>query len=666
MTKRILSLVLCLTIIVGELVFFPAPVKAEQGSGSQIPTKPYFVDGDPTNLNNPSITYTRTYPEGSDRVTLEKIISKTDKENEFDITLNVKTYDIIKNTPVPVDAAVTIVLDYSYSMDPTDDIKPMRTAVKNFIDGFGSDANGAKRYVSVVVYGTNVHILQPTSGTNWYDVSNSTTRTNLKNAVEKQSQESSYPRTNTQGGLIWANNLMQDDKVKDFDHRYVILMTDGMPNTILLKSSDTTGSTNQSKWPADTTLGWPNDKRYEVDNSDGNHDEYIYAADRATQEAEKIRDQGIEIHALGYGDDINKWLYAQGQLTGSRYKKDANSQGISSNGKQLITGEEWLTDYIGDYYYDATDKIDLGDQFASITEKITSSARAWVVKDPMGENIKLMGIYDSNGQLSSATHGATTNGDGINWDLTTISAITDTTGSKTSYLYTLRYRIKLDTLADDFSTDIIYKTNGDTTVDYVLYENDVPDGPYTGEFSVPSVKGYKDSQTGPINFQFVKTDDNNTPLGQAVFTLTTKDDPSWSMEVKSDSNGIVTFEDIPSGHDYLLTEVEAPTGYAKFDKPYHVKVHYGQISVTDENDQPVDVGKLTVPNEDYILPVKKIWMDNATTHPEISVTLKVGQKTQTINHSKVGIYMKRYQVLLEIFLVFSEKLLYSLFETTCH
>ena len=185
MTKRILALVLCLTIIVGELVFFPAPVKAGS-EPSQITD--YYTDPNPDDTTNHKTDIYRKQA-GDDPVWVTKQISKTDKENEFDIKLQVETQSEIIPPP-PVNSAVVIVLDISYSMNS--DLDKMKTAANNFIDKYAETALGGKRYVSVVLYGTDVE-----TDETWYNAATSSGKTTPQstiNAVQESTNTGLAPR----------------------------------------------------------------------------------------------------------------------------------------------------------------------------------------------------------------------------------------------------------------------------------------------------------------------------------------------------------------------------------------------------------------------------------------------------------------------------------------
>ena len=73
-------------------------------------------------------------------------------------------------------------------------------------------------------------------------------------------------------------------------------------------------------------------------------------------------------------------------------------------------------------------------------------------------------------------------------------------------------------------------------------------------------------------------DEQNSPLAGAEFILTTADDSNWSMTATSGSDGVVLFEDVPSGHTYMLKENSAPRDFIKSDTTYTLIVSYGELS----------------------------------------------------------------------------------------
>ena len=51
------------------------------------------------------------------------------------------------------------------------------------------------------------------------------------------------------------------------------------------------------------------------------------------------------------------------------------------------------------------------------------------------------------------------------------------------------------------------------------------------------------------------------------------------MTAVSDENGLVEFDNVPSGHKYTLTETEAPEGYELTTDKFSISVDYDSITV---------------------------------------------------------------------------------------
>jgi len=91
-----------------------------------------------------------------------------------------------------------------------------------------------------------------------------------------------------------------------------------------------------------------------------------------------------------------------------------------------------------------------------------------------------------------------------------------------------------------------------------------------------------------------KTDDKSEPLENAVFGLFTADCVKFSrdtaiMTFTSDENGYFVFDEIPYG-EYIIHEIEAPTGYILSNKSYPVSISEDGdvIEITAEN-KPITV-----------------------------------------------------------------------------
>lgn len=111
--------------------------------------------------------------------------------------------------------------------------------------------------------------------------------------------------------------------------------------------------------------------------------------------------------------------------------------------------------------------------------------------------------------------------------------------------------------------------------------------PKTVDFPIPSVHGYLSE------LSFTKVRANNQPLEGAQFTLhhdtetcsICRGDGKSSVAIPdltatSGADGTVLFQNIPSGHEYQLTETVVPEGYMAGHETYHVKVAYDTLTVT--------------------------------------------------------------------------------------
>ena len=77
----------------------------------------------------------------------------------------------------------------------------------------------------------------------------------------------------------------------------------------------------------------------------------------------------------------------------------------------------------------------------------------------------------------------------------------------------------------------------------------------------------------------------------------------YALTATSNSNGQITFSNIPSGHTYKLYEVEAPAGYEKTEQvvgTYYVdfgtvkKVDGADLSLLSDDDKVITNNKTTI------------------------------------------------------------------------
>ena len=85
-------------------------------------------------------------------------------------------------------------------------------------------------------------------------------------------------------------------------------------------------------------------------------------------------------------------------------------------------------------------------------------------------------------------------------------------------------------------------------------------------------------------FRVYKKDGKGQPLDGAKFKITDPDDPNFSAEATSE-NGIVEFEaSLQENKNYILQEVEPPTGYKPLNKKWVLRVEDGKTKVYNYSD----------------------------------------------------------------------------------
>ena len=504
------------------------------------------------------------------KVKHSKIIQQTG-ENTFDITLQVKTSEEIKEQVVSEDAAVVLVLDQSSSMT-YNNIKDLKKAVYGFVDTLTENVSAtARREIAIVMFGSNAdtELFWTNAVTDRWKVNQAVT------GIEKTSNEG----TNIEGGLRLANNLLNHDKIKDIQNKYVILMTDGVPTfhvtdrnetSSMMKMTGSRGGGSSAEhldWhDIYCTKGW--DDLGESDDIPG-----------------QIREKGAKLYTVSY-------------KSGSIENKKVNGQTI----------DNWLGSF-ADQHFQSNDDISLG--LENIAQIIVNQAKAWILTDPMGEYIQF-GLNEGITRVTNETQNIVRNPRKYNtdtntliWDLKNDSLYEkETIGNVTWYTYTLTYSVTLNNLKEGFSQNQNYDTNGTTKLTYMVRDGkgDLEPELYETELAVPQVKGFVGS------LEFTKVNAEKQPLKGAEFTLKV-DDGNWQKKVASDNDGKISFTDIPSGHVYTLTETEAPEGYVEVT-PIDVTVSYGEVTADGITDgtliDPVATGSLaiskTVTEEDGLTP----------------------------------------------------------------
>ena len=331
--------------------------------------------------------------------------------------------------------------------------------------------------------------------------------------------------------------------------------------------------------------------------------------------------------------------------------------------------ETWLSEYIGSdaigtneknrkYYYDSDNKTALENAYKEIFNDIKEMTdqeinASWVAEDPMNasgqtKNIQFVGLYDDNmnlkNELNTANAGESDTAsyneakDTISWDLKT-STRTETkkqeNGKKVMYYkYEIKYKIRLENELKDFVEKKDYSTNGKTYLDYVVIENingvNVRSEKRTLEFPVPKVEGY----LGTLEFT-KKSSYKDQIVSGAVFELVHSDDcpclnerkhmnANYKLTSTSNSNGKVTFNNIPSGHTYKLKEVKTDDYHTLNETIYDVKVSYGKTTHNIENSTVIN----NINTKDLVI-VKEV--KNITTNKSFDFEINATYKEEKIN-----------------------------------
>jgi hypothetical protein len=130
----------------------------------------------------------------------------------------------------------------------------------------------------------------------------------------------------------------------------------------------------------------------------------------------------------------------------------------------------WLGN-ISSAVYTAANSDSINQTFTSIITQIQLIAQAGTVTDPMGQYIVFDSAYNS-------TNNDITTDDGTSlrdYDSSTRTLTWNTNGSTPTqsgdwYIYTLSYRVSLNTAASGFQENTYYLTNGVTTLSYAFYD----------------------------------------------------------------------------------------------------------------------------------------------------------------------------------------------------
>lgn len=528
----------------------------------------------------------------SDGIKISKNIYPSDLENYFDIVLEVQT----KQKAVDPDLAVVIVMDISNTMtealgDSTR-LKEARKASNEFIDLFANRSEENKnidRKLGFVAFNTSAHEIIKLGNC---DNSN---KKQLKEDIGKKINDemketdpngSRYTErfTNIEAGLQMAKDMLDKSSASK---KYIVFLSDGFPTTYIKD-----GYTGYNPY---TEGGFYDSvKKASLPYGTSYSDQ---SAIKAREKATEVKASGIGIYSVGVGiggQTIQRFI---NQTNGKKWSVvDRTSETYEIGSAQSADSyKNWLKNSIGSgYYYDVESTGGISNAFEDIFKQIMILSEAtWVTEDPMNSStqpktIEFVGMYGEKDILSDevipsskypnkASFDLKT--DKLNWDLKKSTPIK----KGDTYIYTLKYRVRLKNELEEFAENKAYKTNGITTLNYTVKENNKSrDGKL--EFPIPQVKGH----LGKIEFNKLSSY-LNKPLSGVEFEI--KHDPTcecmnerkhisddFSMTSTSNSEGKVTFDKIPSGHKYILHEIKTDEYHDLDETEYKFEVSYGNTT----------------------------------------------------------------------------------------
>lgn len=536
-----------------------------------------------------------------DGVSVSKNIYPSELENYFDIILTVQT----KNKALEPDLAVVIVMDISNTMTyqlgntGSSRLEAAKEASNKFIDSFAarSENSSIDRKLGFVAFNSDsyeIFELQDCNESNKESLKSSITDGISKNIVDENNKKRF---TNIEAGLKRAKAMLDSSSASK---KYILFLSDGFPTTYIESKYTGYDTYNGSRFK-DRVLNKP--CTYGTSYSDE-------AAIRARQMATTIKNSGIGIYSVGVdigGQTVQKYI---NQTDGKNYSvvdRSSTSYEIGS-ADSADAYRNWLRNKIGSgYYYDVNDSNAMKNAFDSIFEQIMILSEAtWVTEDPMNssgqlKNIEFIGIYGENGVLSDSvtksdnypnTASFDTINEKIKWDLK--NSTPEINGN--TYTYKLHYRVRIKNELSDFEEGTSYKTNGVTTLNYVVKTNNSSKNG-TIDFPRPEVKAY----LGKLEFNKL-TNYGNKPLEGTKFEIYHSDDcpclnerrhmaGDFKMTSTSNSTGKVIFDRIPSGHKYKIHEVYTDEYHEVDNTINDVEVNYGVTTSPLKDGQVINTYK---------------------------------------------------------------------------
>ena len=609
---RLVSVILALTLLIACVPISVAQA-AEDANYQQIE---YTGGWNPVGYESDGTLY-------KDRVAVSKTVAPTEKENYFDITLKV----VAKPRVIDQSVDVVLVMDNSNTMNATHEglgsgnagydiadarLTHAKNAVNTFLDMYSVDSNISEdRGFGLVTFNSYAKTIVPITTVNTEQKA-----TEIKTIVNGITAPTGNRErfTNIEGGLQLAYNLLKNS---DAAFKYIIFITDGFPTTYIESGRNSTtqivgydtymsGSYNASKVGTDGYFADSITKKlclYGVNYSDK-------GADRADDVAAQIKTAGINIFSIGIDvgvQSIPDYLSYAKNTSHTTVDRRANTFVIGSTTESY---KAWLRDSIAGgpmiekaestedihRYASGNSATQLNTAFTNILRDIelipAETMEEAYTLDPMSDSVEFLYFYDFEGnpahKVTNTKNGKevavySDDNETIKWWLTTTENwYVDEIGN---YVLSLTYRVRLKNEAEGFEFGKALVTNDPTTFFFKTVDFSTGEalfGDNSIDYPIPEVEGYYG------DLYFTKQDAvTSHPLEGAEFTLQHYEDSCnvcggdaviADMYANSDESGKVKFENIPSGHEYVLMETKAPEGYRR-GAHHSVNVAYGKTYV---------------------------------------------------------------------------------------
>ena len=329
--------------------------------------------------------------------------------------------------------------------------------------------------------------------------------------------------------------------IEGIDDVYVILLSDGGPtyhvNQSLIENPYTEVDFLYGERGGSKVAVWE-DVADIVEDSQSEGDNDTAIIDEIKEDA--------ELYTILYGTVMNDKLGGYHILSG-------------------LTAKEWFTgsgtNYIdADVVFDSSKIDELNIAFDGIKNRIDVLAKAWSVNDLLTDDVTFI-EFTEHGAYATMIPASAVEPATVSWNLSAMEPESGTGGMDDPFIYTLKYTVSLKSakenvrdisLAHDAGTsEEGVWTSKDTVLQYFMIDKEqlgnmspeeIEEKLREADFENVSVKGlYAD-------YEFIKKNKETDEIIEgAGFTLYDADGKVYGSEVFSDSEGKVTFTDIPKG-----------------------------------------------------------------------------------------------------------------------